>query len=457
MSRLSAIVLAAGEGTRMKSHLPKVLHKVCCKEMINHVVDTVKAAGAGQIIVVVGHKGEMVKEVLDKEVEVAYQNKQLGTGHAVMQALPLVREDTEDVIVLYGDTPLVSASTLTDLVDVHKKENNGMTILTALVDDPEGYGRIIRNKEGEIAGIVEHRDADEEQRDINEINSGMYCFKTRYLREGVKQLGNDNIQGEYYLTDIVEFFRDRGIMIGGYVCTRPEEIMGVNNKRQLADAQRTMNTLKLERLMEEGVIIDDPDATYIGTDVQIGMDTRILPGTFIEGNCSIGENNVIGPGVRIVNCRIGDENHIQFSVLRDSDIGNGCSIGPYSHIRPNCDIKNHVRVGNFVEIKNSVIENGAKASHLSYVGDGDVGRDVNLGCGIVFVNYDGREKHRTIIEDHAFIGCNVNLVAPVRVKKGAYVAAGSTITKDIEEYSLAIERGKQKEIKDWVRRKGFAE
>lgn len=455
MSKTSAIILAAGEGTRMKSDLPKVLHKVCGKEMINHVVDTVKKLNVFQTIVVVGHNSEMVKKALNSEVDTANQEEQLGTGHAVMQAVPSLKEESEDVIILYGDTPLVTSSTLKALLDYHRKGNYGATILTALVKDPEGYGRIVRDKAGEIQGIVEHRDASPEQMRIKEINSGMYCFKTHYLIDGIRQLRKNNTQGEYYLTDIVEFFRYKGIMIGGYICEYPQEVMGVNTKRQLATAQRIMNTRNLDRLMEEGVIIDDPNSTYIGANVKIGMDTRILPGTFIEGNSLIGEKNIIGPGVRIINCNIGRENEIQFSVVSDSDIGNGCNIGPYAHIRPNSNIENNVRIGNFVEIKNSHIESGAKASHLSYVGDGDVGKDVNLGCGIVFVNYNGKEKHRTIIEDQAFIGCNVNLVAPVRVKKGAYVAAGSTITKDVEEYSLAIERGKQKEIKDWVKRKGL--
>jgi bifunctional UDP-N-acetylglucosamine pyrophosphorylase/glucosamine-1-phosphate N-acetyltransferase len=453
MNRVSAIILAAGEGTRMKSSLPKVLHKVCGREMVNHVVDTARQVGVSQVIVVVGYKGELVKRILDDSVETACQEKQLGTGHAVKQALPLVSPDNDIVLVLYGDTPLVRASTLRGMIEYHQEGGFGATVLTVKVDNPDGYGRILRDENGSIVGIVEHKDANAEQRRINEINSGIYCFSRNYLLEGVENLRNDNAQGEYYLTDIVEFFANKGIIIGGYTDGDPEEIMGINTKYQLAQAQKVMNSRNLIRLMEEGVIIDDPDTTYIDKNVKIGADTRIMPSTFIEGDSVIGVNNIIGPGTRIINCNIGSENQIQFSVLRDSDVGNGCRIGPYAHIRPNSRLDNDVRIGNFVEVKNTNIGDGSKASHLSYVGDGDVGKGVNIGCGVVFVNYDGRKKHRTVIEDGAFIGCNVNLVAPVKVKRGAYIAAGSTITKDVSEYSLGIERGKQAEIKDWVKRK----
>lgn len=455
MDGVTAIILAAGEGTRMKSNIPKVLHKVCGKEMINHVVDTVKVLGIPQAVVVIGYKGEMVRNVIGSQVDIAYQEEQLGTGHAVMQAVPLIRDEAKDVLVLYGDTPLITPDTLKGLMEYHRKGGYGATVLTAQVEDPRGYGRIFRDEKGGIMAIVEEKDATPEQKAIREINSGIYCFKTRFMLEGLKNLQRDNAQGEYYLTDIIEFFTDRGIMVGGYQLKCPEEVMGVNDKKQLAIARKIMNSRILEKLMEEGVIIEDPDNTYIDAGVKIGIDTRILPGTFIEGNTSIGENNVIGPGTRISDCSIGDRNNIQFSVLRDSDIGSGCSIGPFAHIRPNSVLEDGIRIGNFVEVKNSNIKSGSKASHLTYIGDGDVGEDVNIGCGVVFVNYDGRQKHRTVIEDRAFIGCNVNLVAPVRVKEGAYIAAGSTITKDVDEYSLAIERGKQKEIKDWVRKKGL--
>jgi len=455
MKDLSVIILAAGKGVRMKSDLPKVVHRVCGREMINHVVESVKALEPSQVIVVVGYKSDVVKDVLDKDVVTVCQEPQLGTGHAVMQALPHVSKDAKRVLVLYGDTPLVRGETLKRLVDHHVGGGFGMTVLTVQMDNPEGYGRIIRGEGGSITGIVEHRDADSYQRKIREINSGIYCFDREKLVRGIGSINNDNAQGEYYLTDIVEFLSSRGIIIGGCVLDDEKEIMGVNTKHQLSMVQKIMNKRNLIRLMEEGVIIDDPDSTYIDSPVTIGADTRILPGTHIEGNTTIGQGNIIGPGVRIQNCTIGSGNEIEFSVLRDSDIGSLCKIGPYAHIRPGSSIKGHNRVGNFVEVKNSCLEEGSKVSHLSYIGDGDVGKDVNIGCGVVFVNYDGRKKHRTVVEDGAFIGCNVNLVAPVRVKKGAYIAAGSTITKDVEEYSLAIERGTQAEVKDWVKRKGL--
>ena len=455
MKGLSVIVLAAGKGVRMKSDLPKVLHRICGKEMINHVVDNVKGLGASQIIVVTGYKQDSVKEVLAENVETVWQEKQLGTGHAVMQAVPSILKDAGHVLVLYGDTPLVSSETLLRLIEYHRSGSYGMTVLTVDMDNPEGYGRILRNNAGNITAIVEHKDANQDQRRIREINSGIYCFDRKLLAEGIGSLKNDNAQGEYYLTDIVEFLDDKGIIIGGCKSDDPQEVMGVNTKYQLSVVQKAINRRNLIRLMEDGVIIDDPDSTYIESTVTIETDTRILPGTHIEGGTRIGPNNVIGPGVRIQNCTVGSGNEIEFSVLRDSDIGSGCRIGPYAHIRPGCSIEGGNRIGNFVEIKNSRLKEGSKVSHLSYVGDGDVGRGVNIGCGVVFVNYDGRKKYRTVVEDGAFVGCNVNLIAPVRIKKDAYIAAGSTITKDVEEYSLAIERGQQVEKKDWVKRKGL--
>ncbi len=455
MKDVSVIILAAGKGVRMKSGLPKVVHRVCGKEMVNHVVDNVKGLGASQTIVVVGYKADIVRDVLDKEIDTVCQEQQLGTGHAVMQAVPLISRQAKQVIVLYGDTPLVRTETLKRLIEHHSRGNYGMTILTVEMDNPEGYGRIIRDGTGNITSIVEHRDATSGQREIREVNSGIYCFEKQLLVEGLDNINSDNAQGEYYLTDVVEFLRSKGIIIGGCVYRDPQEVMGVNTKHQLSVVQKIMNRRNLDRLMEDGVIIEDPDSTYIGSSVSIGADSRILPGTHIEGNTRIGQDNLIGPGVRIRNCSIGSGNEIEFSVLRDSDIGNQCRIGPYAHIRPNSSLHNGIRIGNFVEVKNSDVREGSKVSHLSYIGDGDIGKDVNIGCGVVFVNYDGRTKHRTVIEDEAFVGCNVNLVAPVRIKRGAYVAAGSTITKDIEEYSLGIERGKQAEIKDWVRKKGL--
>jgi len=455
MKDVSVIILAAGKGVRMKSDLPKAVHRVCGREMINHVVDNARATGVSQIMVVVGYKADVVKNVLDEGIETVYQEDQLGTGHAVMQAAPLLSKEIKQVVVLYGDTPLIKPGTIRGLVDYHRKENCGMTVLTVEMDNPEGYGRIIRSDTGSITGIVEHGDAGPKQKEIREVNSGIYCFEREHLYDGLASLKNDNVQGEYYLTDIVEFLCNKGIIIGGFCIKDQQEVMGVNTKYQLSVVQKEMNRRNLVKLMEEGVIIDDPDSTYIGSSAVIGADTRVLPGTHIEGVTRIGEKNVIGPQVRICDCSIGDGNEIEFSVIKDSDIGNRCRIGPYVHIRPGSDIKDSVRIGNFVEVKKSNLGEGSKVSHLSYIGDGDIGRDVNIGCGVVLVNYDGRKKHRTIIEDEAFVGCNVNLVAPVCIRKGAYVAAGSTITKDVGEYSLGIERGKQAEVKDWVRRKGL--
>jgi bifunctional UDP-N-acetylglucosamine pyrophosphorylase/glucosamine-1-phosphate N-acetyltransferase len=455
MEKLSAVILAAGQGTRMKSDLPKVLHRVCGKEMICHIADTIRETGVSQTIAVIGYKAQMVKDRLGDGIETVHQQDQLGTGHAVMQAVPKLNADCDTVLVLYGDTPLINASTLKGLVEYHREGGFGATVITVDMDNPAGYGRVIRGPNGDILKIVEDRDADAGQKSIREINTGIYCFNRAMLAEGIKAISNDNTQREYYLTDIIELLSRKGIIIGGYKADDPSEFMGINTKQQLAEAQRIMNRRNVNRLMDQGAIIDDPATTYVDSEVTVGADTRIMPGTFLEGSTIIGENNLIGPGSRVINCTIGHRNHIQYSVITDSDIGDGCRIGPFAHIRPGSSIHSDVRIGNFVEIKNTTMDDGSKASHLSYLGDGQVGKGVNIGCGVIFVNYDGRHKHRTIIEDGAFVGCNANLVAPVTIKKGAYIAAGSTITSDVQEYCLGIERGRQAEIKDWVKRKGL--
>ncbi len=452
MENMRAIILAAGEGTRMKSKLPKVLHKVLGRSMVGHVMVAAKGAGAEQVCVVVGHKAEEVKAAIGEGVSFALQEQQLGTGHAVMQA-DLFIQGEGDVLVLFGDTPLITEATLQKLIAFHKAQNHGVTVLSAIVEDPTGYGRIIRDEQGNFIKSVEHKDASEEERQVREINSGMYCFKAKALKEALQNITNHNVQGEYYLPDTLQAIRSKGLTVNALVAEDPQDILGVNSRVQLAEASAIMQKRINHKHMEEGVTILDPAQTYIYPDVQIGIDTILYPGTVLEGHTVIGEDCIIGPNTRIVNSHLHDKVEIEYSVVLDSKIGNHSHIGPYAYIRPNCSIGEHVKIGDFVEVKNATIGNHTKASHLTYIGDADIGNHINFGCGTVVVNYDGEKKHRTIIEDHAFIGCNTNLISPVTVKQGAYTAAGSTITEDVPENALGIARVRQMNKLEWKKKK----
>ena len=446
MENINAIILAAGEGTRMKSRLPKVLHEVMGKTMVKRVVDTAKELGAENICVVTGHKAEEVQESLRGEnVEFALQKEQLGTGHAVMQAERFI-DDSKDVLILYGDTPLISADTLKRLVEYHRNENNGVSIISAVVENSEGYGHIIRNKSGAFVKNVEYKDATDEEKLVKEINSGIYCFKGSSLKKALKLITNDNVQGEYYLPDALEIILRSGEKVNAMAIGNVAEFAGVNNRVQLAQANRIMRERINERHMLNGVTIISTENTYIYDDVKIGMDTIIYPGCVLEGNTVIGEGCSIGPDTRLTDMRLAD------TVAMESEIGSGTKVGPFAYIRPNSKIGENIKIGDFVEVKNSVIGNGTKVSHLTYIGDSDVGERINFGCGTVTVNYDGKKKYRTVIEDDVFIGCNANLVAPVTLKKGSYVAAGSTITKDVPEKSLAGARNRQQNIDGWAKK-----
>ncbi|MCI8804596.1 MAG: bifunctional UDP-N-acetylglucosamine diphosphorylase/glucosamine-1-phosphate N-acetyltransferase GlmU [Clostridiales bacterium] len=452
MNNKKVVVLAAGQGTRMKSKVPKVLHKLLDKKMIDYVIDAAKEAGADEICAVVGHKSAMVKAMIGESVsEFAVQKEQLGTGHAVMQAEKFIGTEG-DVLILCGDTPLITAETIKKLFENHKNNENSATVVSVKLKDPTGYGRIIRENHSFLK-IVEHKDATEKEREINEINTGVYIFKASDLSESFKELKNDNAQNEYYLTDCLEIIKEKGRRVGVMVARDENEFLGINSKLQLSRAAKVMKRRINEYHMINGVTIEDPDNTYIGKDVSIKPDTVILPGTVIEGKTEIGTDCVIGPNSRITNSIIKDGVTIQSSVLLSAEVDNYTTIGPFAYLRPNSKIGEHVKIGDFVEIKNSTIDDGTKVSHLTYVGDSDVGKNVNFGCGTVTVNYDGKNKFRTTIGDNAFIGCNTNLIAPVTIKDNAFTAAGSTITFDVPEGSLSIARAKQVNKPGWREKK----
>lgn len=452
MSRLKAVILAAGAGTRMKSKLPKVVHKILGKTMIDYVIEAAKEAGAEEICVVVGHKSEIVRKEISYDVEFAIQEEQLGTGHAVMMAKNFIGNEG-NVLILFGDTPLITGTTLTDMVNYHTKNNNAATLLSTIVEDPTGYGRIIRDESNTFIKSIEHKDASEKEKSVKEINSGMYCFNSHELNMALDNLTNDNSQGEYYLPDTLKTILSKKLNVNAMITNKPEDILGVNSQLQLFEASEIMQRRINYKHMENGVTLMSPTNTYISKDVSIDSDTIIYPNCFLEGNTSIGSDCIIGPNSRIVNSTISDNVNVESSTILDSSVDSNTNVGPYAYIRPNCKIGSNVKIGDFVEIKNSTIGNNTKASHLTYVGDADVGSNVNFGCGTVVVNYDGVNKNRTVIEDNAFIGCNTNLVSPVKVHNNAYTAAGSTITKNVPEYALGIGRARQINIQDWVRKK----
>lgn len=450
MSELRAVILAAGKGTRMRSKLPKVLHKVGGKPMLQHVLDAADAAGAAEKIVIVGHEAELVEAMVGEQGKIVLQAEQLGTGHAVMQTQDALADFKGTVMILCGDTPLLDGAELKKFYEAHVQSGAAATVLTAHMDNPFGYGRIVRDAEGNVQGIVEEKDADAQQKLIKEVNTGIYCLECPLMFEVLSTLTCDNAQGEYYLTDVLTKLNAAGRKVGGVVTEDSDMVMGINSRRQLAEAESVMRERILGKLMDAGVTIMDPASTFIESSVKIGRDTIIYPFTWLEGTTEIGEDCEIGPNVRFTNVKIGSGNHLQFMYGHDCQVCDGVTAGPYVHLRPDTVIGNKVKIGNFVEVKNSHIGVGTKLPHLTYIGDSDIGSGVNMGCGCITVNYDGKKKYRTIIEDNAFVGCNTNLVAPVTVKAGSYIGAGSTITKEVPENSLAIARAKQKNIEGWA-------
>jgi len=455
MEDVLAVILAAGEGKRMKSQKSKVLHKVAGKPIVEWVYNAIKEAGIDECIMVVGHKAEQVREYMQDKVKYVFQEEQLGTGHAVMQAEKYLAGREGYVFVLCGDAPLITSKTISETLKFHRDNNCSATVITAEKDDPSGYGRIVRDEDGNVLRIVEHKDADDRVRNIKEINSSMYCFTISSLLTALKKINNNNSQGEYYLTDTLEILINEGLKVGAVKVENSWEVLGINDRIQLAEVTEIMRRRILEEHMRSGVTVIDPASTYIDGGIHIGMDTIIYPGTILEGDTVIGENCVIGPNSRIVGSKIGNNVEITNSVVLESSIDDGTHVGPFAYIRPGSSVGKCVKIGDFVEIKNSNIGDDTKISHLTYVGDADVGENVNLGCGVVFVNYDGKKKHRTVVEDNAFVGCNTNLVSPVIVRENAYIAAGSTITEEVPKNSLAIARSRQVIKEDWVVKKGL--
>ncbi len=445
---METIILAAGKGTRMKSKLPKVLHKVCGKPMLQHVIDAAKSAGSDREIVVIGNGAELVEKTISN-VEFVLQAEQLGTGHAVLCTKEKFANAEGTVLVLCGDTPLFTGELLKKFVDKHLETKAAATVLTAEMPDATGYGRIIREDDGTFKKIVEHKDANSYERQINEVNAGVYCFDVQKLFKALAEVKNENAQGEYYLPDVLTILKGENEKINAFVVDDYTQTLGINSRVQLAQADKILRQRKNLELMENGVTIIDTATTFIDSEVEIGQDTIIYPNTFIEGKTKIGENCLIGPNSRLQNMIVGDNVQAQFCYCHDAEICDDVILGPYVHIRPNSKISRKVKIGNFVEVKNSNIGEGSKLPHLQYIGDTDMGAGCNMGCGTITVNYDGKKKFRTKIGDNVFVGCNSNLVAPVTVENGAYIAAGSTITEDVPENNLAIARSRQTNKNNW--------
>lgn len=445
----TSVILAAGMGTRMKSKMPKVLHKVCGKPLSKWVIDASKAAGADKVCAVVGHKAETVKEVLGDVCEFALQAEQKGTGHAVMQAIDVVKNSKGEVVILNGDTPLITAETINKAIEYHKNNGNQATVITAILDDATGYGRIVRDNDGSVLKIVEQKDASEEEKKINEVNSGMYVFDAQSLVYALDKITPNNAQGEYYLTDTLEILLSAGKKIGGYAISDNDEIRGINDRVQLNEAEKIMQKRINEYHMRNGVTMRNPESVYIEDGVEIGNDTEICQNVTIKSGTKIGSDCVIGSGSMLDRAVIHDGVDVLSSVILESEVDEGTHVGPFAYIRPNCHVGKEVKVGDFVELKNSNIDDGTKISHLTYIGDSDVGKRVNFGCGTVTCNYDGKKKYRTTIGDDCFVGCNTNFVSPINVGDGVYIAAGSTITEDIPENSLSIARARQVNKEGW--------
>ena len=445
----TSVILAAGMGTRMKSKMPKVLHKVCGKPLSKWVIDASKAAGADKVCAVVGHKAETVKEVLGDVCEFALQAEQKGTGHAVMQAIDVIKNSKGEVVILNGDTPLITAETINKAIEYHKNNGNQATVITAILDDATGYGRIVRDNDGSVLKIVEQKDASEEEKKINEVNSGMYVFDAQSLVYALDKITPNNAQGEYYLTDTLEILLSAGKKIGGYAISDNDEIRGINDRVQLNEAEKIMQKRINEYHMRNGVTMRNPESVYIEDGVEIGNDTEICQNVTIKSGTKIGSDCVIGSGSMLDRAVIHDSVDVLSSVILESEVDEGTHVGPFAYIRPNCHVGKEVKVGDFVELKNSNIDDGTKISHLTYIGDSDVGKRVNCGCGTVTCNYDGKKKYRTTIGDDCFVGCNTNFVSPINVGDGVYIAAGSTITEDIPENSLSIARARQVNKEGW--------
>jgi bifunctional UDP-N-acetylglucosamine pyrophosphorylase/glucosamine-1-phosphate N-acetyltransferase len=452
---IATIILAAGKGTRMKSDLVKVLHPLLGLPMLAYPIclslDGIKSE---KTIVVAGYQADQIKETFkDPRIVFALQEEQLGTGHAVLQALPLLKGFKGIVLILCGDVPSVKEETVLGFIKEFKRSQSILSVMTVAVENPFGYGRILRNPGGWLRKIVEEKDASEKEKAIREINTGIYCVNAPFMDEGLREIGKENAQGEYYLTDLVEIATRRGLRCSAYQVSNPIEVMGINTRVDLAVASESLQQEKLRVLMLSGVTLIDPKTTYVDLRVEIGKDTVIHPNCFLQGKTRIGERCIIESNVKISDSVIGNEVAVRASsVITESTIGDKASIGPFAHLRPLTEVKAGAKIGNFVEVKKSVIGQGSKANHLTYIGDSMVGEGVNVGAGTITCNYDGFEKHQTVIGDRVFVGSNVEIVAPVTIGNDASIGAGTTVTKDIPNGALAISRVKQKNIRGWSKK-----
>jgi bifunctional UDP-N-acetylglucosamine pyrophosphorylase/glucosamine-1-phosphate N-acetyltransferase len=447
----TVLILAAGLGTRMKSDVAKALHEVAGRPLIQHVLKAATGLYPEKIVLVLGHQADKVRGAVSEfRPQIVLQTEQLGTGHAVQQAAEAISSGSGPVLVLCADTPLITSKTLQDVIDLHRKSSATITLVTAYVEKPFGYGRVVR-RAAVVMRVVEEKDATAAQKKIKEVNAGIYCFDRTFLLSSLTVLGNNNAQGEYYLPDTIELAKKKRKRISAYLCRDPQEVMGVNSRFDLSQAEAGLRRRINRQWMLDGVTMVDPETVCVGSEVRMGRDVLIYPNVMIEGTTRIGSGCVIHPGARIVNSVISEKVIVKdHSVIEESEISTGAIVGPFAHLRPGSLIRSRAKIGNFVEIKKSTIGEGSKASHLAYIGDATVGRDVNIGAGVIICNYDGYDKHPTVIEDNVFVGSDSQLVAPVKIGRGALVAAGSTITGDVPPDALAISRVPQET------REGFA-
>ncbi len=454
---LEVIILAAGLGTRMKSARIKILHRAAGRPIVDYVLDLAAGLSPTPPVMIIGHQREAVQESVGERARYAVQAEQLGTGHAVLQAATLLEADGvtgKRILILSGDVPLTRPETLQRLLEEHERSGNALTLLTMKLSEPAMYGRIVRDESGAVTRIVEAKDASDDQKRIDEVNAGIYVFNGEHLFDNLRNLRPENAQKEYYLTDLLAVIRDAGHRVGAVIANDPVEALGVNSRGELAQVETEIQRRVVEQLMKDGVTFRNPSTVVIDSTVTIGQDTVVYPFVTLEGTTRIGSDCVIEPGVHLVNVTVGNNVHLKTgTVAEDAVIEEDAAVGPYAHLRPGTKLGKHVKIGNFVETKKAVFAEGAKASHLSYIGDADIGANVNIGAGTITCNYDGVNKHKTILEDGVFIGSDTQLVAPVRVGRGAYVGAGSTITKDVPPDALALSRTPQKIVEGWAARK----